>query len=425
MKAGLLLGNSATGARFHRINRAPLLYAAARVSTATSVRKFTGSDREHEIYSGAFDPASERPRISPERLEEEARQVLEARAFDYVAGGAGAERTMRFNLEAFDRWRIVPRMLRDVAQRDLSTRLLGIELPAPILVAPVGVQGILHRDAELATARAAASLGLPFCLSTVSSRSIEDVAHAMSDAPRWFQLYWGKSRELTSSMVRRAEKSGYNAIVVTLDTHMLAWRERDLENRFLPFLVGEGIANYTSDPVFLAMLGNIAETERKAAAIRKWAELFSNSRLTWDDLPFLREHTRLPIVLKGILHADDARRAADAGVDAIVVSNHGGRQVDGAIAALDALPEIVRAVAEAMPVLFDSGIRRGSDVFKALALGAAAVLVGRPYAYGLAVGGEEGVRDVLQNLIADFDLTLGLSGYTRCAELAPETLRRT
>jgi lactate 2-monooxygenase len=391
------------------------------VSIGTSVRKFTGVDREVEFYSRRD---AERPLISIERVEAAAREVLDGRAYDYLAGGAGGERTMRANLAAFDRWRIVPRMLRDVAQRDLSIQLLGREMPAPIVVAPVGVQGIVHRDGELATARAAASVGVPFCLSTVASHSIEEVARVMDDAPRWFQLYWGKSHELTASMVRRAEKAGYDAIVITLDTHMLAWRERDLENRYLPFLLGEGLANYTSDPVFQSLLGKVSEQERANAVIRTWSELFSNSRLTWDDLPFLRQQTRLPIVLKGILHPHDARRALDAGVEAIIVSNHGGRQIDGAIAALDALPDVAQVVGDAIPVLFDSGIRRGSDVLKALALGATAVLVGRPYAYGLAVGGEQGVRDVLLNLIADFDLTLGLSGYRRCAELTPEALTR-
>ena len=389
------------------------------MSTGTSVRKFTGVDRETDFYS-RHDAA--RPVISIEHLEAAAREVLDARAFDYVAGGAGGERTMRANLEAFDRWRIVPRMLRDVAQRDLSIRLLGHELPAPIVLAPIGVQGIVHREAELATARAAASVGVPFCLSTVASHSIEDVAGAMYESPRWFQLYWGKNRDLTASMVRRAERAGYSALVVTLDTHMLAWRERDLENRYLPFLLGEGLANYTSDPVFQSLVGKVSESERAEAVVRTWTGLFTNSRLTWKDLPFLREQTPIPIVLKGILHPDDARRAIDAGVDGIIVSNHGGRQVDGAIAALDALPDIVEAIGSSIPVMFDSGIRRGSDVFKALALGAVAVLVGRPYAFGLAVGGEQGVRDVLLNLIADFDLTLGLSGYTSCGELTPEVL---
>ena len=350
--------------------------------------------------------------------------MLDVRAYDYVAGGAGGERTMRANLEAFDRWRIVPRMLRDVGERDLSVKILGHDLSAPVILAPLGVQGILHRDAEVATGCAAASLGLPFCLSTVSSKSIEEVARAMGDAPRWFQLYWGKSRELTASFVRRAEAAGYGAIVVTLDTHMLAWRERDLDHGYLPFLLGEGLANYVSDPVFGSMLPRVPDDQREKAVVATWSRIFTNSRLTWDDLPFLREHTRLPIVLKGIQHPDDARRALDAGVNAIIVSNHGGRQVDGAIAALDALPGVADVVADRIPVLFDSGIRRGSDVLKAIALGAKAVLVGRPYAFGLAVGGEDGVRDVLMNLIADFDLTLGLSGYTRCSELTAEALSR-
>jgi lactate 2-monooxygenase len=392
------------------------------VSTGTTIARLNGLDREIEIYTRALDPASVRPTISLEHLEAQARQVLDARAYDYVAGGAGGERTMRANLEAFDRRRIVPRMLRDVGERDLSVRILDLELPAPLLLAPIGVQGILHRNAEVATGRAAASMGLPFCLSTVSSKSIEDVARAMGDAPRWFQLYWGKSRELTESFVRRAEAAGYGAVVVTLDTHMLAWRERDLENGYLPFLLGEGLANYTSDPVFQSMLTRVPDDQRNQAVVGAWSRIFGNSRLTWNDLALLREHTRLPIVVKGIQHPDDARHALDAGADAVIVSNHGGRQVDGAIAALDALPGIVEVIEGRVPVLFDSGIRRGSDVFKALALGAKAVLVGRPYAYGLAVGGEDGVRDVLMNLMADFDLTLGLSGYTKPGDLTREAL---
>ncbi len=328
---------------------------------------------------------------------------------------------MRANLEAFTRWRIVPRMLRDVSHRDLSVGFLGLELPAPVLLAPVGVQSIIHSEAEIAVARAAASLGVPFVLSTAASRTIEEVAEAMGGAPRWFQLYWSKDSDLTASMVSRAERAGYSAIVVTLDTQLLAWRERDLQRAYLPFLRGEGLANYFSDPTFQKKLARPAE-EDPASAIRYWASIYSNTSLTWDDVGFLRQHTRLPILLKGILHRDDARRAVESGADGLIVSNHGGRQVDGAIAALDVLPGVVEEVKGRVPILFDSGIRRGSDALKAIALGARAVLLGRPYLWGLAVAGEQGVREVVLNFLADFDLTLALSGYSSCRQLDASAL---
>jgi len=354
-------------------------------------------------------------------LEQKAKETLSPTAYDYVAGGAGGEDTIRANREAFYRWRIVPRMLRDVSQRDLSVELLGSRLPAPVILGPVGVQGIIHSEAEVAAARAAASLGLPFALSTVSSRSIEEVANSAGKAMLWFQLYWGKNPELTASMLQRAERAGYKALVVTLDTSMLAWRERDLQHAYLPFILGQGLANYFSDPVFRALLPEPPE-RNPMPAIQLWGSLFSNTALTWGDIPFLRQHTRLPILLKGILHAADAARALEAGVDAIIVSNHGGRQVDGAVAALDALPAVVKEVNGRIPVLFDSGIRRGADVFKALALGARAVLLGRLYMWGLAVAGEQGVRDVALNLLADLDLTLALSGHASCRTLDPSAL---
>ena len=375
-----------------------------------------GMQRQFEIYQLGLAGKRLSIPVALAQLEKKAAEVLPPPAYDYVAGGASGERTLRTNLAAFDRWRIVPRMLRDVSQRDLSVELLGHTLPAPLLLGPVGVQGILHADADLASARAAASLGVPFVLSTLSSRSIEDVAHAMGNAPRWFQLYWGKDHELTSSMLRRAKRSGYSALVVTLDTAMLGWRERDLQHPYLPFLLGQGLANYFTDPVFRSRLSETPEGD-PAAAIRLWAALFSNTALTWSDLGWLRQQTRMPILLKGILHSDDARRALDSGLDGIIVSNHGGRQIDGAIAALDALPAVADAIQQKIPVLFDSGIRYGSDAIKALALGARAVLLGRLYLWGLAVAGEQGVRDVVQNFLADFDLTLGLSGYKCCSEL--------
>jgi lactate 2-monooxygenase len=378
--------------------------------------------RQFEIYQLGLAGKKLSVPIPLAQLERKAAEVLTPPAYDYVAGGASGERTLCANLAAFDRWRIVPRMLRDVSERDLSVDLLGRTLPAPVLLAPVGGQGILHPASDLASGRAAASLGIPFILSTLSSRSLEDVAQAMGNGPRWFQLYWGKDHELTASMLRRAEQSGYSALVVTLDTAMLGWRERDLQHPHLPFLLGCGLANYFTDPVFRSRLSEPPEGD-PATAIRLWATLFSNTALTWSDLGWLRQNTRLPILLKGILHPEDARRGLDCGVDGIIVSNHGGRQVDGAIAALDALPAVARVLQQKIPLLFDSGIRYGCDAIKALALGARAVLLGRLYLWGLAIAGEQGVRDVVENFLADFDLTLGLSGYRSCRELDASVLR--
>ncbi|MBA3808844.1 MAG: alpha-hydroxy-acid oxidizing protein [Solirubrobacterales bacterium] len=377
---------------------------------------------QYEIYGRGL--GGERPKlpITVSELEEAARKELSPEAFGYVAGGASSEATMRANREAFARWQIVPRMLRDVSVRDLSSSLLGTSMPAPIMLGPVGVQSIVHPEAELAVARAAAAAGLPSVLSTAASHTIEQVAEAMGEASRWYQLYWPKDRELAASFVQRAGAAGYAAIVLTLDTWMLGWRPRDLQSAYLPFLKGEGVANYLSDPVFRAALERSPE-EDPGAAIGHWALQFSNPTISWEDLAWLREQTELPIVLKGILHEDDARRALDAGMDGLVVSNHGGRQVDGAIASLDALPAVREAVGESFPVLFDSGIRTGADVFKALALGADAVCIARPYVWGLALDGQAGVEHVLRCLLADFDLTLALSGYTTIAQVDRSALR--
>jgi lactate 2-monooxygenase len=365
--------------------------------------------RQLELYAG-------RP-AQPVRLEELRRlaeQRLDGRAWDYLEGAAGSEDTARANVEAFRRWRIVPRMLRGASHPDLRIELFGRTLASPVLLAPLGVQGILHPEAELAVARAASSLDVPIVLSTVSSYPLEDVSTAMAGRPRWFQLYWSRERTIAASLLERAERAGFSALVVTLDTLQLGWRPRDLEHGYLPFREGHGLANYTTDPAFRA---GCAGSDDPAALARRFAEVFADPTLTWDALPFLRQHTRVPILLKGILHPEDARRAVDVGMDGVIVSNHGGRQVDGSIAALDALPGVVEAVAGSVPVLFDSGIRRGADVLKALALGARAVLVGRPYAYGLVVRGEDGVRDVLHNLIAELDVTMSLAGFGSVAAL--------
>ncbi len=379
-----------------------------------------GQGRQMEIYKLGLAGKTPSTPVSPDALEDMARKELKAEAFDYLAGGAGSEDSVRANREAFRRWRIVPRFLRDVSQRDLSVELLGSRLPAPVLLAPIGVQRIWHKDGELAVARAR-TLGVPMILSTVSSYSIEEVAAELGETPRWFQLYWPNHPELAASFLQRAERAGYQAIVVTLDTFFLSWRERDVQNAYLPFLHGEGLANYLSDPVFESMVGGKPQ-RHLVKAVETFGQVFSNPSLTWADLPFLRRHTRLPILLKGILHVDDARKAVDHGMDGVIVSNHGGRQLDGALAALDALPAVVEAIAGRVPVLFDSGIRRGADVFKALALGAKAILLGRPYCYGLAINGEDGVRDVLRNLLADFDLTLGLAGCASMEQVTRECL---
>jgi lactate 2-monooxygenase len=392
--------------------------------------------------------------VLPRRLEKAAQARMSRRAWAYVAGSAGQQRTARANLEAFARHRLVPRMLRDVAGRDTSVELLGTRLPGPFLLAPVGVLELAHPAADVAVARAAARLGVPMIVSTQASRPMEEIATALGSAPGWFQLYWSRDRELVASFVRRAEAAGYGAIVVTLDTHLLGWRPFDLDLGHLPFARGQGIAQYTSDPVFTRLVRERAAAPpapgpagagRPAAgavrtllslarthpgptlanlrspvsrvAVETFLDVFADSSLTWADLAFLRGLTDLPVIVKGIQHPADAELALAHGVDGIVVSNHGGRQVDRAIGALTALPGIVAAVGGRAPVLFDSGVRSGADVAVALALGADAVLLGRPYAYGLALGGAAGVTHVLRSVLAELDITLALAGYASLAGL--------
>jgi isopentenyl diphosphate isomerase/L-lactate dehydrogenase-like FMN-dependent dehydrogenase len=375
-----------------------------------------------EIYLHGM--SGQRPEFTTDlaALEAYAKERMAPEPFWYAAGAASSGATYRANLAAFDRWRIVPRMLAGAAERTCSTTVLGQPLAAPVLTAPVGVQAIMHPDGELAVARAAAELGIPMVLSTVSSHPMEDVAKANGDGVRWFQLYWPNDEEVCASFLRRAKAAGFSALVVTLDTWMLAWRPHDLDNAYLPFLTGNGLANYFTDPAFCAGLAKSPEEDLQAAILR-WLPMFSGRDHTWADLAFLREHWGGPILLKGIQHPDDARQAVDAGIEGIIVSNHGGRQVDGAIASLDALPAIVEAVGDRAEILFDSGIRTGSDVVKAVALGAKATLVGRPWVYGLGLGGYDGVRHVLRSLLADVDLALALSGHAGFADLGPDILQ--
>ena len=416
-----------------------------------------GRERQFEVYVGGARGVYPRVPVSFDRLQEAARGAMSPEGYAYVAGGAGTEETTRENRAAFERWRIVPRMLHDVSSRDTTVDVLGTPLASPFVLCPIGVLEMAHREADVAVARAAAAEGIPFVFSNQASRPMEETARAMGDAPRWFQLYWSTSDELVESLVSRAERCGCSAIVLTLDTTMLGWRIRDLDLAYLPFLRGKGIAQYTSDPVFVEALQETLRQEAPPggritlaavgtllsqagsypgsrlanvrsgiarAAVRRFVETYSRPSLSWDDLAFLRERTRLPILLKGILHPADAVAAVEHGMDGVVVSNHGGRQVDGAIATMDALPAIVDAVDRRVPIVLDSGIRSGADVFRALALGASAVGLGRPYVWGLAVGGEDGTREVIRNLRADFDLTLGLAGVASAREVGRENVTR-
>ena len=414
------------------------------------------------IYrAGSF---GHRPRVPTDgtRLEEAARRRMTERGFAYVAGSAGAESTARANLAAFDRHRVLPRMLTGPTGRDLGVDLLGRRHALPMLLSPVGVLSAAHDDADVAAARAARAAGVTPVLSTQADRPMEEVAAALDGSPFWYQLYWSRDDDLAASLVARAESCGAEAVVVTLDTTYLGWRPRDLDLGHLPFARGEGIAQYTSDPVFrrlvadrvAAQTGGDAEPQPRPtpaavrtllamsrnhpgstrdnvrsplprAAVETFLDVFSNPALTWEDLPRLRDMTSLPVIVKGVLAPDDATRALEAGVDGIWVSNHGGRQVDRSVAALDALPAVVEAVRDAgsdAPVLFDSGVRTGADAFVALALGADAVGIGRPYVYGLALDGERGATEVLRHLTAELDLTMALTGCRTLAEVTGSRL---
>ncbi len=382
-------------------------------------------DFQFPIYlQGLSGVRPELPMAYPE-LERRAEAVMPEEIWSYVAGGAGDERTQRANAEAFSGWGLVPRMLTGSAERDLSVSVFGSRMPTPLMLAPIGVIGICDDGGhgDLVTARAAAATGVPMIASTLSQDPLEEVAAALGETPGWFQLYPPDDRELAESLVHRAEAAGFSAVVVTLDTLTLGWRPRDLALASFPQLRALCLANYFTDPVFRAKLA-VPPEEDPQAATGVWAGLFGNQRLSWDDLPWLRSLTSLPLLLKGICHPDDARRAVDAGVDGIYCSTHGGRQANGGLPALDCLPGVAGAAGADVPVIFDSGVRSGPDVLTALALGASAVAVGRPYAYGLAVGGQAGIEHVLRCLLAEIDLTMAIDGYPRVSDLRPDALRR-
>jgi lactate 2-monooxygenase len=426
-----------------------------------------------------------RPRVPTDgtRLEAAAERAMSRRAFAYVAGSAGSESTARANRAAFDRWEVLPRMLVDASERDAGVELFGRRHSSPLLVAPIGALSAVHPDADLAVARGARDQNVTMVLSSQASVPMEDVARQLAGSGHWFQLYWSGDDDLVASLASRAEACGSAAIVVTLDTVHLGWRPRDLDLGHLPFARGEGIAQYTSDPVFRRLvadrlpstghkvaldrsqnqgrevipspsseaavpeprptpraLGTLLSISRHypgstrvnlrapepRAAVETFLDVFSRPNLSWADLPRLRGLTRLPIVLKGVLRGDDVRRALDEGVDGIWVSNHGGRQVDRSVAALDALVDVaavVRDRAPDLPVVFDSGVRTGADAFVALALGASAVAVGRPHVYGLALAGDAGVAEVLRNIRAELDLTMALTGCRTIADITPDLVR--
>jgi lactate 2-monooxygenase len=381
------------------------------------------SDYQLEIYLQGLSGVLPSQPMSFDELEAKAQAAMSPGMWSYVAGGAGDERTQRVNVTAFEHWGLMPRMFIGATERDLSVEMLGMTLPSPVMMAPVGVIALCAQDGhgDLAAARAAARTGVPMIASTMSADPIEQVAAELGDTPGFFQLYTPTDRELAASFVHRAQAAGFKGIVVTLDTWIPGWRPRDLSTSNFPFLRGHCLANYTSDPVFRASLAQTPE-ENLRAAVARWISVFGNS-LRWDDLPWLRSLTDLPLIVKGICHPDDARRARDGGVDAIYCSNHGGRQANGGIPAIDCLPAVAEA-ADGLPVLFDSGIRSGADVLKALALGADAVAIGRPYAYGLALGGVDGIVHVLRSMLAEADVTMAVDGYRSLAELTPEAMRR-
>ena len=383
-----------------------------------------GNQRVRQIYrDGMYNDETPEYPVKYQALRERAWEQMDESARAYVRGGSGTEATFRNN-QQFSQHQIMPRMLRGVEDRELTVDLLGNTHPFPVMVTPLAAQSLLHEEAELATARACADLGVPFTLSSLSSTPMEEVANALGDTTKWFQLYWSSDQAVVESFLDRAEASGYDAIVLTVDAPTLGWRDRLIAQGYYPFVDGHGTGNYFSDPAFREPLP-VPPEEDPAPAVERFLETFGDESLTWADLSVLRANTDLPIIIKGVLHPDDARLALEHGADAVQVSTHGGRQVDGAVGAIEALPDVAAAVGTDAPVLFDSGVRRGSHAFKALALGADTIMLGRPFAYGLAMAGQDGVRWVLENLLAELDLTMGLAGYDDVTEIDTAALRGT
>ncbi len=353
-----------------------------------------------------------------EVLEAFAKQKLESGPFGYIHGSASRGETNKKNTDAFAKYSILPRFLKNVSTLDLQVELFGKTYPHPLFIAPAGVNKIAHEDGEKAVAKAAKKYGYNYIQSTVSSYSIEEIAESAPDSPKWFQLYWQSNKEVAYSFVERAEKAGYEAIVLTVDTVVLGWREEDVRNGYSPLSRGFGQGNYISDPVFMDSL----HTNNQEAIIQGIIENINHPTLNWNDVAELRKRTSLPILLKGVLHPEDALLAMEYGIDGIIVSNHGGRQLDGTIASIDALPKIVEAVNGKIPVLFDSGVRRGIDVVKALALGATAVCIGRPVLWGLAYNGQNGVETVLSQLLDELKNSMTLAGVRDVEEASNLTI---
>ena len=381
-------------------------------------------DFQNQIYGAGVAGVMPGWPVDCATLEARAEAALPPHVLNYVQGGCGDEHTQRSNISAFHHWGMVPRMMVDCTSRDLSVSHYGMDLQSPLFMAPIGVNGIVTQDAhgDMAAARASAISGVPFCISTLANDPVEAVTEACGPTPALFQLYTPKNPEVAASLVARAEKAGAKAIVVTLDTWVTGWRPRDLNTANFPQLRGHVLQNYFTDPAFRALLPVPPEQDPRAATMA-WMQVFGKV-LTWDDMGWLRSLTSLPIVLKGICHPDDARRAIDCGADGVYVSNHGGRQANGGIAAIDLLPDVVTAVSGRVPVLFDSGIRSGSDVIKAVALGADLVGLGRPYAYGLALGGAEGCAHVLRSILAEADLLMAVNGWPNLQAVREAGARR-
>lgn len=351
-------------------------------------------------------------------LEKAVAEKIEAGPFGYIRSGAGGEQTLRNNRAAFEKYSIVPRFLNDVSNVDTSVHLFGKTYPTPLLFAPVGMNGMVHDEGELAVARAAQFLNIPYIQSTVSTFALEEVAQAAPSATKWFQLYWSTNEKIAFSMAARAEGAGFEAIVLTVDTVMLGWREEDVRNQFSPLKLGYAKGNYMNDPVFTATLPD----DSFESYVQGVLQNVFHPTLNWEHVRELKKRTNLPILLKGILHPEDAKHAIDNGIDGIIVSNHGGRQLDGVIGSLDALPAIVKVVNGQIPIILDSGVYRGMDALKALALGANAVAIGRPFVYGLALEGQQGVEKVMTNLYDELKVSIALAGATSVKGLRNITL---